>query len=183
MTVKAELARIYGSDSDAVYLAPLGTTLPTTLDGALDPAFEDVGWLNGDGITEALSGSIDKKRGFQGQRVVRTRMSETGTSISFVAIETKDQTLSLRYFEKSVDTSVSGVRKAVRSSGQRIAVRSAVIDLFDEDDENVKERLIIPRFEISPNGDRVAGTDIVAYPFMGEIIGDYTHLITDVEAA
>lgn len=182
MTVNADLARIYGSDSDAVYLAPFGTTLPTEINGALDDAFEDVGWLSTDGLTESLSGSVDKKRGFQGQRVVRTRMNETGTSIAFVGLETKEQTLSLRYHEKTVATT-TGVRKATRSSGQRIAVRSAVIDLFDADDTSVKERLIIPRFEISPNGDRVAGSDIAGFPFIGEIIGDYIHLMTDVEAA
>jgi hypothetical protein len=109
-------------------------------------------------------------------------MNETGTSIGFVALETKDQTQSLRYIEKSVLVT-TGVRKAVRSAGQRIAIRSAVIDLFDADDDSVKERFIIPRFEVSPNGDRIAGSDIAAFPFMGEIIGDYTHLMTDVEAA
>lgn len=182
MTVNADLARIYGSDSDAVHIAPFGTTLPTTIDGPLDPAFEDIGWLGTDGLTESLSGSVDKKRGFQGQRVVRTRMNETGTSIAFVGLETKAQTLSLRYHEKQVAIA-SGVRKATRSSGQRIAVRAAVIDLFDADDDEVKERLIIPRFEISPNGDRVAGADIAGFPFIGEIIGDYIHLMTEIEAA
>lgn len=183
MTVNSELARIYGSDSDSVYLAPFGTTLPTTLGGALDAAFEDVGWLNGDGITESLSGTVDKKRGFQGKRVIRQSMGESGTSIAFVALESKDMTNGLRYHEKTVDTTVTGVRKAVRGSGQRISVRSAVIDLFDQDDDDVKERFIIPRFEISPNGDRVAGSDIVAYPFVGEIIGDYIHFSTNLEDA
>lgn len=182
MTVNADLARIFGSESDAVHLAPYGTTLPTTLTGALDAAFEEVGWLGTDGITESLSGSVDKKRGHQGQRVVRTRMNETGTSFGFVALETKAQTQSLRYIEKAV-TVTAGVRKATRSSGQRISVRAAVIDLFDADDETIQDRFIIPRFEISPNGDRVANTDIAAFPFMGEIIGDYIHLSTDVEAA
>lgn len=182
MTVNADLARIFGSDSDAIYLAPFGTTLPTTLTGTLDAAFEDVGWLSTDGVTESLGGSVDKKRGHQGQRVIRTRVNEGSTSYAFVALESKAQTASLRYVEKSV-TVTGGVRKAVRSSTQSIKVRSAVIDFFDADDVTVQERLIIPRFEISPNGDKVMASDIVAYPFMGEIIGDYTHLATDLEAA
>lgn len=182
MTVNADLARIYGSDNDAIHLAPYGTTLPTTISGALDPLFEEVGWLGTDGLTESLSGSVDKKRGHQGARVVRTRMNETGTSIAFLALETKAQTQSLRYVEKSVAVT-TGVRKATRGAGQRIAVRSAVIDLFDADDDSIQERFIIPRFEISPNGDRVAGADIAGFPFMGEIIGDYIHFSTDVEGA
>lgn len=181
MTVNADLARIYGSDNDAIHLAPYGTPLPTSLDGPLDPAFEEVGWLGTDGFTESLSGSVDKKRGHQGNRVVRTRMNETGTSIAFLALETKAQTQSLRYVEKAVSTA-AGVRKATRSAGQRIAVRVAVIDLFDADDDTIHERFAIARFEISPNGDRVAGADIAGFPFLGEIIGDYEHFMTDTEA-
>ncbi|MBD8218201.1 hypothetical protein IFU40_06085 [Microbacterium sp. CFBP 13617] len=177
MAVNADLARIYGSYSDAVNLAPLGTTLPTTIDGVLDAAFDDVGWLHSDGITEALSGSVEKKRGHQGNGIIRTRMNESGTSISFIGLETKSKILNLRYKETAVSIT-SDVRKATRSAGQRIAVRSAVIDLFDADDESAKERLIIPRFEIAPNGDRTfASSDIAGFPFIGEIIGSYTHLM------
>src|SRR5690606_35217637 len=92
MTVNADLARIYGSDLDAIHLAPVGTTLPTTIDSPLDPAFEDVGWLNTDGITESLTGSVEKRRGYQGNGVVRTSINEPGTTVSFVALETKAQT-------------------------------------------------------------------------------------------
>lgn len=180
MTVNANLARIYGDSS--VNLAPFGTTLPTTIDGPLDAAFEDVGWVNPDGFTESLGGSVDKKRGFQKQGVIRTRVNEGGTSWAFVALENKAQTNALRYAEKVV-TSASGVRKAVRGPGQRISVRAAVIDFFDEDDEDVKARLVIPRFEIAPNGDRNINADITSYPFIGEIIGDYTSFETDLEDA
>jgi len=180
MTVNANLARIYGDSS--VNLAPFGTTLPTTIDGALDAAFEDVGWINPDGMTESLGGSVEKKRGFQKQGVIRTRVNEGGTSWAFVALETKAQTNSLRYDEKAV-TVTAGVRKAVRGPGQRISIRSAVIDFFDDDDDEVKARLIIPRFEIAPNGDKNINTDIASYPFIGEIIGDYTSFETDLEDA
>lgn len=182
MTVNSALARIYGSDSDAIHLAPYGTTLPTTIDGELDDAFEDVGWLNDEGLAETLSGSKTKMRGHQGNAVVRTRMNETGTEIGFTALETKAQTNALRYHEKSVDTTTAGVRKTTRGPGQLVSVRAAVIDLFDADDDDVKLRLVIPRFEIVANGDRtMTATDIAGYPFIGEIIGDYMTFETDLE--
>lgn len=182
MAVNADLARIFGSDIDAVHLAPLGTTLPTTIDGPLDPAFEDVGWLSGDGIVEALTGSVEKKRGHQGNGVVRTRINEPGTTVSFTALETKAQTNSLRYHEKAVSTAVAGVRKATRGPGQRISKRAAVIDIFDADDTTVKERYVIEVLEVAPNGDKsMTAADIAGYPFIGEIIGDYEHFATDLE--
>ena len=174
MSVNSELARIFGSDSDAIYLAPLGTTLPTTIDGALDPAFEDIGWLHADGITETLTGSKGVIRGHQGQGVVRTTMSESGTTFGFHALESKPLTKKLRYYEKNVDTATAGVRKVTRSAGQRVSAMAAVIDVFDADDVTVKERHVIERLEITPDGDRVyTGTDIAGFPFMGEVIGDY----------
>jgi hypothetical protein len=174
MTVNASNARIYGSDSDSIYLAPIGTPLPTSLDEALDVAFEDVGWLHADGITEALTGSKTALRGHQGNRVVRTRMDTPGTTIAFHALESKAQTKSLRYVEKAVTVS-GGVRKSTRSPGQKVSPRAAVVDIFDADDITVKERWVIDRLEIVSDGDRVfANSDISGFPSLGEIISDYT---------
>jgi hypothetical protein len=182
MTVKAENARIYGSDLDAIYLAPVGTTLPTGIEGALAPEFEDVGWLHTDGIVESQTGSVEKKRGHQGNGVVRTRINEPGTTVSFQALETKAQTQALRYHEKTVDTATTGVRKTTRGPGQRVTRRAAVIDMFDADNTTIKERYVIPVLEISPNGDRAAtNADIAGFPFIGEIIGDYIHYATATE--
>lgn len=181
MAVNSDLARIYGGTSDAVYLAPIGTVMPTDLEAAPGVGFEDVGWLHSDGITESLTGSVEKVRGHQGNGVVRTRINEPGTTVSFTALETSDMTQSLRYDESSVATT-AGVRTATRTPGQKVQARACVIDVFDADDETVKERFIIPRLEISPNGDRVmANADIAGFPFVGEIIGNYTHLSTDLE--
>ena len=174
MTVNSANARIFGSDADAIYLAPIGTTLPTSIDGELDAAFEDVGWLHSDGIVETFTGSKTEIRGHQGQKVVRTRIETPGTTIGFHALESKGQTKALRYDEKSVDTSVAGVRKVTRGSGQKVQARVAVVDVFDADDVTIKERHVIERFEIVPDGDReFSGSDIAGFPFMGEIIGDY----------
>jgi hypothetical protein len=182
MTVNAELARIYGSDTDAIYLAPLGTTLPLAIDSPLDPEFEDVGWLHSDGITESATGSVNKIRGYQGNNVIRTYVSEGGTTIAFVALETKAQTTSLRYDVKET-TSASGVRTEKRGPGQKVALRACVIDVFDTDDTTIKERLVIERLEISSNGDRIfTAADIAGFSFIGEVIGDYTSFSTDLES-
>lgn len=173
MTVNSSNARIFGSDSDRISLAPLGTVLPTSIDAQLDPAYEDVGWLHSDGITETFTGSKSEIRGHQGQKVVRTRIETPGTTIAFHALESKAQTKGLRYDEKQV-TVTGGVRKVRRGAGQKVQARVAVIDVFDADDVTVKERHVIERFEIVADGDRVfAGSDIAGFPFLGEIIGDY----------
>ena len=174
MTVNSANARIFGSDSDSIYLAPIGTPLPTTINGALDGAFQDVGWLHSDGITETFTGSKSEIRGHQGARVVRARIETPGTTISFHALESKAQTKALRYVEKSASVA-AGVRTVRRSPGQKVSPRVAVVDVFDADDVTVKERWVFDRIEISPDGDRVfSNSDIAGFPFLADVIGDYT---------
>ena len=174
MAVNAALARIFGGDADAIYLAPVGTALPTTINEALNPAFADIGWLSEDGITETPTGSKTELRGHQGARVVRTRMETPGTTIGFVALESKPQTKALRYDEKTA-TVTAGVRKTTRGPGQKVSARAAVIEVFDADDSTIKERWVFPRIEISPDGDRVfVNNDIAGFPFTANVIDDYT---------
>lgn len=183
MAVNSDLARIFGSDSDAIHLGDIGATLPTDLTTNPGPSFEDVGWLNVDqGITETLLGSQTLIRGHQGNGVVRSRIEEPGTQFQFVALESKQQTNELRYDIKS-STTTGGIRTSVRGSGQKVKRRSAVIDLFDIDDDLIQVRFCIARLEIVPNGDRLyINNDIAAYPFLGTVIGDITVIETDLEA-
>ena len=178
MAVDASLARVYGSDSDAVWLAPIGTTLPEALE-ELGSAVEDIGWLHSDGLTETPTGSPTAIRGHQGNGVVRTRMEEPGTQISFIALEEKPMTNELRYDVKSSTTATGGARKETRGPGQKVTPRVAVVDLYDADDITVRGRFIIPRLEVIPNGERVfVNNDIAGFPFLGEIIGEYFYVST-----
>ena len=181
MTVNAGLARIFGSDADAVYLAPIGTTLPATISGVLASAFEDVGWLHSDGITETPTGSAAEVRGHQGNGVVRKRMESAGTQVKFNALEDKALTRGIRYDIKSA-TSADGVRHEVRGAGQKVTAMACVIDKFDADETTVKERTVIPRLEIVPDGDRTfSNADIASFGMIGEIIGGYEVFSTDLE--
>lgn len=176
MAVDASLARVYGSDSDAVWLAPIGTAVPEELE-ALGVEFDDIGWLHSDGLTETPTGSATTIRGHQGNGVVRTRMEEPGTQVSFIALEEKAMTNELRYDVKSSETTTEGAQKETRGPGQKVSPRVAVIDLYDADDITVRGRFIIPRLEVYPDGERVfVNNDIAGFPFMGEIIGEYFYV-------
>lgn len=180
MATNPNLVRVFGSSLDAINLAPLATAMPTAINTALNVAFEDVGWLGDDGITETLTGSLTKLRGHQGNGVVRQSMTEPGTQFSFVALETKEQTKQLRYNVKTSSVATQ-IRTQTRGPGQIVAARACVIDLFDKDNTTIQERYIIPRLEITPNGDRQAMFGgFAVFPFLGEIIGDYTVISNEV---
>lgn len=181
MAVNSDLARLYGSEADAIYIAPLGTAMPVGLE-ELGSAFEDIGWLSEDGIVETPSASKEKIRGHQGAGVVRTYMSESGTEIAFTAYEDKELTNRLRYNVLSSET-VDGVRTEERNAGQKVTAVACVIDLFDRSFSEIRGRFLIPRFEIGPDGERnFTNAEIAGFPFLGEIVGNYSYVSTDNEA-
>lgn len=188
MGVQSEFARIWGGDLDSIWIGPLTAALPTSLPADLEAGetesidgFEEIGWLDTDqGITETLLGSLTELRGHQGAGIVRTRMETPGTQFQFTALEDKALTNGLRYDVAS--TTVEGnVRRTVRRPGQTVKARKAVIDLRDADDQTIMQRILIPRLEIIPNGDKVnINNAIAAFPFIGTVIGNYEVLETIV---
>lgn len=180
MVVNSANARIFGSDDDAVFVGPLGTTLPTGL-AAPEAPLEDAGWLGPDGIAIGGDSSVNRFRGHQGARVVRTKMGESSTTFTFQCLETTALTLGLQVNMKAKATA-SGVTTATVSAGKKVEARAFVIDVYDEDDATIHYRYLIPRGEIGERSDFTLGnSDITGYSFTVEVIGDYT-IITNDEA-
>lgn len=168
-------ARIYGGDLDGVAVAPIGTDGPEDLGPLLEP-FAYVGWLNDNGINLNPSDSVQRFRGHQGGRVVRTKMSESDTSFVFRALETNLVTHGLQFDVKERET-VGGVTRMRLGSSRRVLARAFVVDLHDE---GVHRRFWIPRGEI---GERSAltygGSDITTYELTVQIIGDWWEITND----
>ena len=108
--IVAENAFIAGSDLDAIYLAPLGTPLPDNIDSELDPAFEHLGWLHSDGITEetrqrvaALVHCIDDEISIHDFRMV---VGPTHTNVIFDAVVPFKFRLTDQEVEQKVKTAV-----------------------------------------------------------------------------
>ena len=86
----------FGSDDDDVSLAPVGTALPTDLT-SMDPAFKEIGLINEDGMSFTPSDSVDKRKCHQGHRVYKTKMTESETGFSFIALQSNLQTLGIQW--------------------------------------------------------------------------------------
>jgi len=182
MTLDAANARIFGSDDDKVQLGPLGSTLPTAL-GAVDPALLDVGWLHTDGIPFTPSDSVEKLRGHQGGRVVRTTITESDLTFQFQCLETTALTLGLQHNITSAATA-TGVTTMNASPGRQVEARAFVLDLYDKDNTDIHYRYVIPRGEIGERAEFThANSDITGYTFNVEIIGSYDIITNDPAAA
>lgn len=173
MSVDSDNARIYGSDNDAVFIGDLGATLPTTL-AAPHASLVHSGWLGTDGIGFTPSDSVNKFRGLQGQRVVRTKITESGLVFQFQCLESTAQTLRLQHNVKTLVNN-TGVVTATLSPSRKVIPKAFVVDVYDDDvTPGVHDRYVIPRGEIGERSEyTLSGTDLTVFTFPVEIIGDF----------
>lgn len=161
--------RVFGGDDDCVWVAPLGSTLPTDL-GDLDPAIEPVGTLGDEGMSLARDVEVQKFRAHQGGKVVRTKVTSSEKKITFVAWEDNDVVADLR--DKVLSkTTVGDVTASEISDAVEVKTRAIVVDLYDSD---VHVRYACPRVEITTTGDEPwKNSEIAASTFEATIIGSY----------
>lgn len=176
--VKAENARIFGSDDDSVAIgASLDTPLPEYLE-PLGDGFTEVGWLDEDGIGFNPDDSVDKHHGHQGGRVVRTKMTSSETSFQFTALETKlahvGIVLSIRESTPGSEGNAGATKHTL--GARKVERRPFVVDTYDE---GYHYRWIIPIGEVGERSEfTLANSEITAWNIQAEIIGDY-YLVTD----
>ena len=139
----------------AVYVAPTGTTGPTTSSSALDAGFVDLGYVSADGITENIDRTTNQIRAWQNGSLVREVTSEGTYSVDMTFIETNEAVLELYYGttnssgEFNIDPTSTGGRQ------------SFVIDVVDG---SSVERIYIPAGEITSVGTRtLASGEAVGY--------------------
>ena len=125
----------------AIWAAPVGTTLPTTPDGALDNAFEALGYVSEDGVTNDNTPETENIRAWGGD-VVLTPVTGRDDSFSFTLIEVLNlAVLKLIYGEENVTGALStGITISVNN--KQLENHSIVIDMILTDD-GVK-RIVIP---------------------------------------
>lgn len=164
--------RVYGDLDSEVYLAPLGSTLPTTLEDPIAP-FDALGWLSEDGVPLSVSTNVELFRGWQGGSVLRTKVTSTDKSFRVQALEEKAMVLEL-YFDANapVVTGVgaAAVAKMVLPEGIGTVARAAVVKFIDG---GVTKYLCCEKVEVGERGE-VAHTNsgMTIYEMNFQIIGE-----------
>lgn len=146
----------------AIFVAPAGTTLPTTADGTLNEAFVCMGYAANGGVTFSSGLATDSYRAWGGDTVYvfQTEKSET---VKFSLIEAKNKdVLSLVNGAANVSGDLTnGI--TVRSTADELEEHAVVIDMVLRG--NVLKRYVIPSAKITELGDLVyQDSDVVAYP-------------------
>ena len=131
-----------------VYVAPVGTALPTDVTTNLNAAFQSVGFISEDALTESLAITTERLRAWQRPVGIRTLTTEVEWTFAFGMLETSPLALDLYYGLDDGTTVTSGVAKTSINAFPQSIQRSMVIEIEDGD---VTTRYVIPVAEI---GDR-----------------------------
>ena len=136
----------------AIFTAPVGTPLPTSATEALNEAFQSLGYVSEDGLTNGTSLEVNKIKAWGGDTVLVIQASKEDT-FKYVLIEVKSKTvLGYVYGEDNVSGDITtGI--IVKANNNDVPERSIVIDMILRD--NTAKRIVIPSCKISEVGDIV----------------------------
>ena len=145
----------------AIFVAPLGTKLPTDATTALDAAFQNVGYISEDGVVNANSPDTDTIKEWGGASVGKIDNGKDDT-FQFTMIEALNPTaLKLVYG----DDNVSGVLAdgiTVKANSNEQADHCLVIDMILKG--GALKRVVLPSAGVSEVGEvTYAATSAIGY--------------------
>lgn len=141
-----------------IYIADLGSTLPTNATSPLDAAFVELGFADESGVQEQQNEQVNNIRAWQNGEVVRKIQQEHDATWLFTAIETNAAVLEA-YYGNFTGSLADG---EVRVRGGFPDRKAFVIDVLDGDDFL---RIVIPEGQVTTRGTiTYANGSAVGYP-------------------
>lgn len=153
----------------AVFAAPAGTNLPTSVSDTLNSAFKDLGFVSEDGVTESTSMSATNIKEWGGGVVLVTQ-DEKSQTVKFKLIEYKNSEVQ-KFVNGSGNVTVSNGAMAITVNDDDIGEQALVIDQVLRD--SVPFRIVVPRGKITAIGDVVYKTnEAIGYDVTVQAIKD-----------
>lgn len=135
--------------SGGVLVAPIGTTRPTSLAGAIDEAYLSVGYVSTDGVTESSERSTEEIRAWGGQKI-RTVQTQFGTTLSLTLIESRNaEALKFVFGDDNVDTSTAG-EIVVKRNEKTLPYVQILVSMLDGENSS---HLDVGRGQVTEVGD------------------------------
>lgn len=130
-----------------VYVAPVGTTLPTTPTGALDSAFTGLGYTSEDGVTFTVTPTVDEFMAWQSRQAVRRELTSQEVQVSFTLEQWNESTIPLAFGGGAVtDLGGGNYRFDLPETSDALDERCMVIDTNDGDRHI---RFVVPRGNVT----------------------------------
>lgn len=145
----------------AIYVAPVGTTLPTDATTALANTFKELGYASEDGITNSNSPESDTIKAWGGDTVL-TLLTSKDDTFSVTLIEVLNlEVLKLVYGDSNVTGDLTnGI--AITANAQDLDEHVIVIDMVLKG--GAVKRIVLPQAKVSEVGDiTYSDSDAVGY--------------------
>ena len=158
---------VQGAVTGSVYVAPASTAVPTTIAGALNAAFNDVGYISEDGVVTSTNSDTNEIKAWQNGDIVRVIQTSHEFTLKFTMIETNEYALKAYY---NSYTHGAGAADGVVQVTGTAAFRGAwVINVVDGTD---LIRIVVPDGQVTDrddvsyvNGDPISyGVTVTCYP-------------------
>lgn len=141
----------------AIFTAPVGTTLPTSTSEALNSAFENLGYISKDGVTNSNSMTSNKVKAWGGNNVLNTQ-TDKPDDFKFKLLEIlKVEVMKTVYGDENVTEDSSTGEIIITANAEELSDQSWVIDMILRN--GVKKRIVIPQASISALADIVYKDD------------------------
>jgi hypothetical protein len=131
-----------------VYVAPTGTALPSDPSASLNVAFDEVGYVAEDGITQSTDDETTEIKAWQNGDIVRRVQNDHSFRLAFTMLETNETTLAQYYGNYA-----AGV----------VEVRSGALPrqawVFHVIDGDAKLRIVCPDAQVVERGEIVYRND------------------------
>jgi hypothetical protein len=142
----ANAENIVVGSGGSIHIAPVGTTLPTTVDGTLNAAFIDLGYISEDGISLSAGAETTDISAFQSFLPVRKLITGRTFDLSFAVREWTAESLILAFGGGEIREDRGDYTYTPRAAGDALYERAMVAAWRDGEKEY---RLVIPRGTIS----------------------------------
>ena len=145
----------------AVYVAPIGTTLPTNAKSALDAAFKGLGFCGEDGLTNSNSPSNTDIKAWGGKKVLGVQEEKPDTfSLKLLEVLNVDVLKAVYGDDNVTGTLATGI--TVTANADDVEEKVWVIDMVMRND--ALKRIVVPSGKPTEIGDIVyTDSDAVGY--------------------
>jgi hypothetical protein len=139
-----------------VFVAPSGTTLPTNATTALNVAFENLGYMDENGVAVAIDEEIQNIRAWQNGVTVRTVKSGQTTTITFTPMETNSVVLN-EWMPGGFSANTGEI------SAEQSTTKPWIVQVEDQGNDI---RLVVPSGQLTTRGTvTFSNGAAVTYPF------------------
>ena len=158
------------ASSGAVFVAPLGTALPTDATTAKNVAFVEVGYISSDGVTNSNAITSNDIKAWGGDTVLTLNTDKTDT-FAFTMIESDNiNALKVAFGDANVTADANG-NLTILANNKPQANREFIIEMIEAD--NYARRIVIPSGAVSSLGDIVYKDDsAIGYPITITAVAD-----------